>query len=206
MSIGDDISEVLAEVASSIVILRDAGNITNEYADIELNTQVTKPFIISYFRQATFQYDSEAVAGDIIEFETTEDRYLVTALNSEEFENEIIAKQAVLYMCNVAGELQRPSGETWPAQTYHKEQSWETIKSGCNALLVNPEFRNKLSEEEMAMISVEDDELYLSHSIGAAIGDRYVTVSGESEYYKVTVVNSYRHFGIDVCRLERDTR
>lgn len=205
MSVGDDIKEVLSEVASSIVILRDSGNIEDEFCDIEINKQATKPFIISFFRKATFQYDTQAVAGDIVEFDTTEDRYIVTTINPEEFENAVIAKQAVLYFCNVAGELQRPAGEGWD-DNYHKEPVWDTIKSGCNALLVNPEFRNELIEEEMAMVSMEEDELFLPHSIGAAVGDRYVTVSGENEYYKLEVVNSYRYVGVDVCRLGKDTR
>ena len=201
MSIGNDIAEVLEEVGSSIVILSSGAA---EFVDIEINFQVTKPLIMSYFKKCTLAYDSTAVCGDIINFDTTGDYYLITTLNSEEFENAIITKQGLLYMCNVSGELLRSSGEAWNTQTYHKEPAWETIKSDCYALLVNPEFRNKLIEEEAAMVSMEEDELYLPHSAGVRVNDRYEAVSGE--FYKVEVVNSYRYFNVDVCRISEDTR
>lgn len=204
MSVGEDIKEALEEIASSIVILRDAGNITGEYCDISINEQATKPFIISFFKKATFQYDTQVTSGDIINFETTGDYYLTTTVNFEEFENEIITKQAVLYLCNVSGELSRPSGEAWGTQTYHKEQAWETIRSNCYSLLSNPEFRNQLNEEESVMVSIEDNELFLPHCIGAQVNDRYESCSGE--YYKIEVVNTYRYAGVDVCRIVEDTR
>jgi hypothetical protein len=204
MSVGGDIKEALEEIASSIIILRDAGDITGEYCDISINEQATKPFIISFFKKATFQYDTQVVSGDIVNFETTGDYYLTTTVNSEEFENEIITKQGVLYLCNTSGELSRPSGEVWNSQTYHKEQAYEAIRSNCYSLLVNPEFRNQLNEEEAAMISVEDNELFLPSSIGIAVNDRYEPYSGE--YYKIEVVNKYRYQGVDVCRIVEDTR
>ena len=204
MSLGSDIAELLSEVASSFVILRDSGDISGEYCDISINFQATKPFIISYFRNAVFQYNSNVISGDVIIFDNTEDSYLITTLNPEEFENSIVTKQGVLYLCNVSGELLRPSGEVWNTDYYHKEQSWETIKSDCRALLVNPELRNKLTDEEAVMVSIEDNELYLPASVGVAVNDRYVPVSGE--YYKIDVVNSYRYFGISVCKLVEDTR
>ena len=204
MTVGADIKEALEEIASSIVILRDSGNIAGEYCDIEINAQATKPFIISFFKKATFQYDTQVVAGDIVNFETTGDYYLTTTINPEEFENEIITKQGVLYLCNTSGELSRPSGEAWNSQTYHKEQAWETIRSNCYSLLVNPEFRNQLNEEESVMVNVEENELFLPHSIGAAVNDRYEPYSGE--YYKIEVVNSYRYQDVDVCRITEDTR
>lgn len=203
-SVGKDIKAALEEIASSIVVLRDDGNIEDEYCDISITEQATKPFVINFFRKATFQYDTQAVSGDIIHFSTTGDYYLTTTINSEEFENEIITKQGVLYLCNTSGELSRPSEETWNSQTYHKEQAYETIRSNCYSLLVNPEFRNQLNEEEAAMVSVEDNELFLPHCIGAQVNDRYEPYSGE--YYKITVVNKYRYQGVDVCRIVEDTR
>jgi hypothetical protein len=204
MSIGTDVAEVIAEVGSSIVILRDSGNISGEYSTIETNEQSTKPIVSSFFKKATFQYNTGIVQGDIISFDTTEDYYLVTTINSEEFENAIITKQAVLYLCNVSGELSRPSGEAWNSATYHKEQSWETIKSNCYALLVNPEFYNKLVAEEVALLGTEENELFLPHSVGATVNDRYEATSGEQ--YKIEVVNSYRYLDVDVCRITEDTR
>jgi len=204
MSIGSDIEDVLEELGSSIVILRDSGNIEGEFATIETMSQATKPLVISFFKNCTLSYATSVVQGDIINFETTDDKYLVTTLNAEEFENSIITKEGILYLCNVSGELLRPSGEIWNTHTYHKEQAFEVIKSNCYALLVNPEFRNKLVEEESVMVSMEEDEIYLPSSVGISINDRYEATSGE--YYKIMVVNSYRYMGVDVCSIGKDTR
>lgn len=202
--VGNDIKEALEEIGSSIVILRDDVEISSEACIIELNEQATKPFIISYFKKLTLPYDSQAISGDIIHFETTDDYYLATTINFEEFENEIITKQGILYLCNTSGELSRPSGEAWDTQTYHKEQAWETIRSNCYSLLSNPEFRNQLNEEESVMVSIEDNELFLPSSVGARVNDRYEPYSGE--YYKLEVVNTFRYEGVDVCRIVEDTR
>ena len=200
--IGADIKQVLAEVGSSIVILRDI-LISGEWGTIEATSQVTKPFVMSYFKTCTLAYDSQIVQGDILKFDTTQDCYLVTTINAEEFENDIVVKESILYLCNTSGELLRPSGEVWDAN-YHKTQAWETVRSDCYSLFINPEFRNQLKDEEAVLFSIEENELFLPTRIGVRVNDRYEPHSGE--YFKVEVVNSNRYVGCDVCRLVEDHR
>jgi hypothetical protein len=45
MGVGADIKEVLADVGTSILIIRSNRNISGEYIKYQLNAQVTKPFI-----------------------------------------------------------------------------------------------------------------------------------------------------------------
>ena len=206
MGIGDDIKDVLSETASSYLIIRDAGNISGEYGDLSFSSQVTKPITIESFRRAVMAYDSQAVVGDVLEFESEDQRYLLMNKAYEQFENSKIAIEGVLYKCNVSsGELLRPSGEVWPTDTYHKETQWETIKSNCDAMQVAALYGNSLEEEEeLALLGMRKDELYIPHSIGIQALYRFQPVSGE--YYQVSTVESRRFPGVDVAVLTEDHR
>ena len=90
MSIGPDLKEVLSDVGTAYTIIRDSGNITGEFLDFETNAQVTKPFIKEFFLDAVLSYDTEAVVGDIIEFNVAGDRYLIMNKTPEMFENQVV--------------------------------------------------------------------------------------------------------------------
>lgn len=204
MGIGEDIRDVLKEVGSAYTILRDSGNVEGEYCELEVNRQITKPFIFSYFRSATLQDNTQAVAGDIFSFENTGNKFLLMAFNEEEFENDTIVKEAVLYKCNVSGELQRPTGEAWNAQ-YHKEPEWDLIKSDCHALLTEAFFGHSLeTDENVGHISLKALELYVPHSVGVQVNDRYQSASGE--YFRIEVIKDRKFAGVDTCGLAEDTR
>ena len=205
MTIGDDIADVLGEVGSAFTILRDSGNVTGEYCEIILNAQVTKPFIFSYFREVTLQHDTEAVSGDVLEFAITGDRFLLMSANAEEFQNEIVTMNGVLYGANVSGELLRPSGERWPNQTYHKEQGWEVIKDDCYALLTESLYGHELNtDEEIGQLELQKNEMYIPASVGIQVGDRYRPVSGE--HLKVETIKPRRYKAVAVCQVVEDTR
>jgi len=206
MTIGIDIKEVLTEVGAAYTIIRDAGNISGEYCDYELTSQATKPITIEAFRQAMVPYDTKTVAGDVIEFNKTSERYLIMNKLPGLFENKIIQYESIFYKCNVAsGELLRPSGEAWDSNTYHKETQWETIKDNCDAMQVAALYGNSLEEqEEMAMLELRKDELYLPHSMGIQSMDRFQPASGE--YYQVSTVETRRFPGVDVAILQEDHR
>lgn len=206
-TIGDDIkNDVIQALGTAVTILRDGGNITGEKCLYEINRQVTKPFIREFFLETQFAYDTQAVSGDIVQFDDAR-IFIMVNKTPEQFENVAIEQQCVLYKCNVAGELLRPSGEAWDTQTYHKVQSWETIKSDTSALLTEALFGNELDDDaELGNIGLTRNELYIPHSVGTRIGDRFQPVSGESEYYMVEVIKTRKHPGVDVCELAEDTR
>jgi hypothetical protein len=203
MSISLDIKLVLEEIGTSFVIKRDSGDVTAGYLDYEMNRQVTKPFIREFFLEATFQHDSPAVAGDIIEFSDGR-RFLVMNDTPENFEDELISREVVLYGANVSGELLRASGEDFDSN-YQRNTTWTTVKSPCYALLTERLFGTDLvQDEELAQIGIESQVLYLPRSIGVQALDRYQPASGE--YYKVETVHTRYFTAIDVCYLAEDTR
>lgn len=205
MSIGPDLKEVVQDVGQAMTIVRDSGNVTGEYLDYEPNSQVTKPFIREFFLEAMLAYDTAAVVGDVLKFNTTDKYFLLMNKTPQMFENEVIAYDAVLYKCNVSGELSRPSGEVWPDATYHKTAIFTAVSSDCYGLQTEPLFGHSLeSDEELGLIGLEKHELYLPSSIGTEVLDRYEPYSGE--YYQVESVKKRRYEGVDVIELGEDTR
>ena len=205
MTIGDDIKETFEDVGTGYTVFRDTGDVSGEYLDYAINAQVTKPFTREFFLQATLPYDSSALTGDVIQFDTTGDNYLLMNKTPELFENTLITNEAVLYKANVSGELLRPSGETWSTQTYHKEPQWETIKSNCHALQTEALYGHDLdTDEELGLLGVQNHELYIPHSVGVRILDRYQPLSGE--FYRVETIKTRRYEDIDVCEIGEDRR
>lgn len=206
MGIGDDLKTVLSEVGSAFTIIRDAGNVSGEYLDSEVNRQVTKPFIREFFTEATLAYDTDAVAGDVIEIDILEKQYLVMNKTPEMFEDAINTQECVLYKCNVSGELLRFSGEGWLIDTtYQHNQQWDTEKSTAYGLLTEKLFGSDLTQdEELGQIGVEAHELYLPSSYGATALDRYEYSSGE--FLKIEVVEKRKFDNIDICHIAEDTR
>ena len=205
MGTGDDIKGALQDVGTSYTLIRDAGHISGEYLDFELNTQVTKPFIREFFLEAVLPYDTEVIAGEVIRFNDDGRAFLVMNRTPAKFEDETISYESVLFKCNVSGELKRFSGETWDAQTYRHKSAWELIRSDCYGLLTEKLFGTDLiQDEEAGQLGVEAQVVYIPHVIGVQALDRYEAVSGE--YYKITFVEERKFDAVDVCHVEEDTR
>ena len=202
MSIGPDIKEVLAEVGVKYVVLRDSGNLTGEYLTYKPNAQVTKPFIREYFLEASLSYDTNVVAGDIIQFSTTSDTYIVMNRTPALFENTVIKYEIVLYKTNVLIDLLRPS-VVRNAQTYQMRTVWTPIKSQAKALISVPMFGIDLdTNEELGLIGIGNYELYVPSSYGAQVLDR-VRISS-SEFYRIETVKSRRYKDVDVLDIGED--
>jgi len=208
MSVGDDIKDALTEVGSAYTIIRDAGNISGELGTLESSSMVTKPLTIEAFRRSMVAYDTQLATGDVVEFNVTSDRFLVTNMLPELFENSAIQFDAILYKCNIAsGELSRPSGETWddPMDQYHRETQWEVIKNNCDAMQVAALYGNDLgTDNEVALLGLQKDEVLLPHSVGAQVLDRWQPYSGE--YYMISTIEERRYPNIDVLIVEEDRR
>jgi len=204
VAIGGDIKEVFQDVGTAYTILRNAGNVSGEYLDFSVNRQVTKPFIRAYFLEASIPYDTESIAGDILQFDTTSDKFILMNKTPELFENAVIVNECVLYKCNVSGELTRPTASR-DAQTYQSTETFNTIKSDCNALMTEQLFGHDLdTDEEIGMIGLQKHELYIPASLGVQPLDRYEGSSGE--YFMVESIKKRRFDAVDICFLEEDTR
>jgi len=204
MTIGLDIKEVLVEEGTSFTILRDSGNITGEYLDYETNEQVTKPFIQEFFLQAMLAYDTQAVPGDVIQFDTTGNTYLVVGSNTELFENSSIYKAVVLYKTNCQPGIYRPRNASRGGQ-YHIQTIWDLVSAAPYCLVTTQLYGHDLQTDvPVGYIGVEGHELYIQSSIGVKVGDR-IRISAD-EYFRVKAVKKRRFSAVDVCDLEEDTR
>jgi len=208
MSVGEDIKEAIEEVGSAYIIFRDSGNISGEIGILEYSAQVTKPITIESFRRGTMGYDTQMITGDVIEFGIIDQRFIVTNIMSDMFENAIVQSDSVLYKCNISsGEILRPSGERWddPLNQYHRETQWETIKNDCHAMQVAALYGNDLgTDQELALLGLQKDEVLVPHSYGTQVLDRWQPVSGE--YYMVATIETRRYPNVDVLMVEEDRR
>ena len=201
--VGQDIKEAYQEVGIGYTIIRDSENISGEYLDATINQQATKPFIRSFFLECSIPYDTVGEAGDIIQFNVSQDIYLLINKTPDIFENEIIEFASVLYQCNVSGELFRPTEGR--DDQYHTGTTWETIKTNCYGLQTETLFGTDLdTDEELGLIGIESDELYLPKSAGAQVLDRYQSSSGE--YYRVESIKTRKFPGVVVVKLGEDQR
>lgn len=204
-TIGADIKEALIDAGGAFTIIREAGNVSGEYGTYQPTSQATKPITLEHFRHGVLAHDTGVVAGDVIDFEETSERFLI--MNKlPMLSGDVITKhESVFYKCNiVSGELLRPSGEVRDSQ-YHKETRWDPIKTDCDAMQVAALYGNSLEDEdEMAMLGLRKDEIYLPHSVGAQVLDRFQSTSGE--YYMVDTVETRRFPGVDVLMVQEDHR
>lgn len=204
MSVGIDIKDVLAEIGTSFSILRpNSGEYAAEYLDYESNSQVTKPFIREHFLEAILPYDTNVIAGDIIRF--SDDReFIVMNSSPENLFDESIGKEAVLYKCNVSGEILRASGEVRDSN-YRVHTVWISVKDVAYGLLTPKMFGTDLLQDELAgQIDIQGLILYVPSNYEIKMLDRYRPSSGE--FYKVEVIEKRQFESVDVCHLVEDTR
>lgn len=208
MTIGPDIKEAIVEVGLSYTIIRDSGNISDNYLTAKPNEQVTKPFIREFFLEAQITYDSSLVAGDIIEFDTTGDRFIVMHLTPTLFENVIIRYESVLYKTNVKVTILRP-GERRNPNSLVLETYWDIVKQDVDLLLTTPLFGQDLeTAEELGLLGIESHEIWCPDSYGIQLLDRIRITSGvgAGDYWRAEAKRKYRFEACDVVKVGEDTR
>lgn len=205
MTIGPDIKEAIVEVGTQFTILRDSGNISGEYLTHKSNAQVTKPFIREFFLEGVMTYDTQAVPGDIIEFDTTGTRYLVVHFTPTLFENTVIRYEVVLHKANVNAVILRPV-ETRNANSYLVETHWQIIKTSAPLLLTTPLFGQSMeTDQQLGILNIETHEVYAPSSYGITYLDR-IKDPVENTYWRVEAVRKYRYEGVDVIDVGEDVR
>lgn len=207
MGVGASVKKAFDKVGTPYSIKRSGeADVTGERCLYDINKLTTRPFLREFVLPADFAYDTELVNGDIIEFKDDGRKFLVASKIPDMYGSDVILYDSILFKCNVTdGQILRASGESeWPAQTYHKDTSWEVINAGVNAVITESYTGNKLEREPIGDLSTENLELYLSSSFDLRVLDRFQTVSGE--YYKVEVLKSHVHSGITIAEVSEDTR
>ena len=206
MSIGPDIKEAIWDVGTAYTIELPIPITTEEKLVYKGNSQATKPFIREFFLEATLSYDTEVTPGAIIKATTPEISYIVMNKTPSIFENEVIEYKAVLYKCNVSGELLRISGEASWDSNYRKTPVFEVIRSTAYALQTEVLSGSGIHvDQEIGSISTDRQDLYVPTYYGIKELDRYQPVSGE-EYYMVKAVKKRLYDNVDVCELITDVR
>lgn len=205
MSIGPDLKEVFEEVGPNYQVIEGTGDGEDSYMAVELNAQVTKPFIREYFLECSMPYDSDAAVGDIVTIVVPDMNYMVMNMTPEMFENEVVKYSSVLYKCNFSGEIQRPT-EVRSDQTLQMTQRWDTQVSTAYGLMTEALYGHDLeTDEEIGNLGLEQHEFYVPARYGIQVNDRVVIVSGE-EYYRVETKKKRRYSAVDVVTLGEDNR
>jgi len=208
MTIGPDIKEAIVEVGLSYTIIRDSGNLTDNWMTVKPNEQVTKPFIREYFLEAQIVYDAPTLAGDIIQFDTTGERYIVMHFTPTLFENTIIRYEGVLYKTNVKVSILRP-GERRNPNTLVMETYWNIVREDADLLLTTPLFGQDLeTQEELGLLGIESHEIWCPSIYGIQHLDRIRVTSGVGvgDYWRSIAIRKYRFPECDVVKVDEDTR
>jgi len=208
MTIGPDIKEAIVEVGLAYTIIRDSGNVAGNFLTAKPNEQVTKPFIREFFLEAQITYDSPMVAGDIVEFDTTGDRYIAMHFTPTLFENTIIRYESVLYKTNVKVSILRP-GERRNPNSLVMETYWDIIKQDVDLLLTTPLFGQDLeTAEELGLLGIETHDIWCPSSYGIQHLDRIRITSGVGvgAYWRAEAVRKYRFEACDVVKVGEDVR
>jgi len=202
--IGIDIKEVFEEVGTRYVFSHQGvENNSGEYLVYEINAQVTKPFIREYFLEAEVPWDSGLEVGDHVTFDDGRN-YLCMNKTPEQFENQVILYQTVLYKTNVTIDLLRSSGEDWDAN-YRKAHNWVPIQTSFPVLITESLYGHDLETDlEIGQLGLENHEMYIPSWVGVQVLDRIEWTSGE--FYQVETIKARRYEGMDVVELGEDTR
>lgn len=212
MSIGADIKEVFDELGSPVHVYKYAnGETYEEYVDTTFEVNHVYPWTSHYIVKAFLAYDTRVEAGDLITFmdePASPQRFLVTAMQSELFEAQVVTKESVLYKCNAVAQIKRRT-EARNAD-YELQVLWPTVNSGEYGFFTGQLESYHTSEEGNTVSLLDRNLLYISDHIDLRIEDRCVIkdsmdeVSGE--VYEVELIETHRLPNIKICRLVDDSR
>ncbi|MGD8848003.1 MAG: hypothetical protein PVI54_20950, partial [Desulfobacteraceae bacterium] len=162
----------------------------------------TKPFIREFFVEAALAYDTAVIPGDVIEMVEDGRQFIVMNKTANNFEGTAYSYSAVLYKCNVAGVVLRPSNAK---VNYKAKKYWYMRISPCYALLTENQYGNELNEDgDVGHSSLKVIDCYVSHWAGIEIGDQFQVSA--NEYYRVESIALRKFDNVDLITLGEDTR
>lgn len=208
-SVGRDVKKAIQEVGVSYTIKRSTGDLIGEYliydtpgssAGMGSKSSFAKESIL----EGSLAFDTVVVEGDVLELSNGK-RVLVASKIADMFQDSVVIYETEFLKCNVvAGEVLRSSGEIWDDQTYHKQQVWESIKTGINGVLVEVSGTSLKDQNEFGLLSVTRIEAYVASGEDIRVLDRFQARSGE--YYQVDVIKKTLYPAINVIEMRQDTR
>lgn len=207
MSLGQDLANVYAEVGTKIKILKpDGSEVFGEFIDIDINRQVTKPFIREFFMEASFTHNTDVVGGDVVEFIVDGRKFLVMNLTGELFESTIINYNSVLYKCNEIATIKRLVKGDRDAD-YNQIRTWSDVAVDVPILLTERFFGTGLGAvgpQDFMEYDILDNQMCISGYYDVKPLDR-VWLS-DTEFFQVDFVEKRKFEGVWSCVLSEDTR
>lgn len=204
MSIGSDVKKAFKDVGISYTIKRDAGNFSGEYLVYDIPIESKVPFDREVFLTSNLSYDTIVIEGDVLELNDGR-KVLVANKTPDMFQDAVVDYETTFLKCNIpSGEIFRSSGEVWATQEYHKVQTWDSIKSGVNGVLIEVPGNQLSNQDELGLLSIKRTELYLPSGENLQVLDRVQIRSGE--YYQVNIIKKSLYPSIVVVELSEDTR
>jgi len=210
--IGEDLLEVLEELGSKISIYKySTGQTFEEFVDTSFEVNHVYPWTSHYMMKCDFGYNTKADAGDLITFIDDMQhptKYLIVALAKERFEQSVIAKEGVIYMCDSIAHIQRRTEIRNASTNYEPIVSWPTVYSGEYCFITGLLDNNKEFERKFGEFSVDRNQLFISTFIDIREGDR-CTVNSDNysgEVYQVISVEKDYLPGISICNINEDNR
>lgn len=207
MSLASDITEVLSEVGVSYDILKpDGATAASGFLDLMSHTEHTTPAIREHFITGTLSVTTEAKEGDVLLLSGGV-KILITTLQPEYFENEIIDYLFASWVCNVEGKFQRHSDEpTYDADYEPVTQGWVDKSPVIPAAQIPAaSARNQFQKiQDYFVIELNHEVLYVSDYYDVISGDRWYI--SENNYFAIEYVSETTMTGLKVCTLKFDAR
>lgn len=206
MSIGPDITAVFQEVGMPITITHPVAGtvVTGEYFDYDDNFYDTSTEFLRQFGVAgSFQHNSVAVPGDIINFLGTDN--LIISSKPTVFEGEVVTIDAFLLICNTLGKFTRLSKSTRNTKGELVDGATDIYDnvSGCQYEQIG---QTVSASDEMKIFS-HTEVLYVSGYPDVKLGDRWFPDrTDSSEYRKVVKVHKRKFDGCLQIYLDTDSR
>ena len=209
MALPEKIKSIFKKIGSRYSIVTPTGLQADEdwFCEPELNTQVTKPFVLLNFLKVNFPFDTEVKPGDTIEFLTGNSRYLVTVMLPEMFRDRIIKYLSVLYRCNDSATILR--------KTYTRDDNlkkivtWSPFGITWPALVADPYLGSELSENSdddlQGVFSDDKQNLYISGDSGIVLGDR-IFLAVKNGNHMVSKIKTTRYDNVLEIELDDDNR
>ena len=209
--IGEDILSVLEELGSKVSIYKYSTQRTyEEFVDTNYEVNHVYPWTSHYMMKCDFGYNTQAESGDLLTFIDDMQhptRYIIVALAKERFEQQVIAKEGVVYMCNSIVQIQRRQEATDPS-TYDTVVTWPIVYSGEYAFITGLLDSNKEFTRNFGEFSIDSNQMYLSASIDIREDDRCIINSDNisCEIYQVASVEKDYLPGVFICKIKEDNR
>ena len=201
--IGEDIKDVLQELATPFTIIKlDGSEINGEYLDYEMYYEQSTEFIRQFAYSGDFQYDSEVEGGDLIQFDNK--TFLMMNVKKTLFENEAVDYSNFFILCNSLGRICK-SVDTRDPVTKKKVTVWETVFDNVNACMVS----TAPNTDELGAVSTINDKftLFTQGFSGVVSGFRYYPdITDLTEYYNILSTDKYRFAGMLTMKLIEDSR